>query len=308
MCNPREMREERGEWREVQGRQKKHNTNSETYNPDNITTFYITKFPDDVNAHDLLTSFAQFWRVAEVYIPAKKDRLGKRFGFARFLDVVDDLSLLEMIEETWFGSFKIRANISKFKKGDVPALEGNLAKPKYDLPGIRQGPKEGENVVSSFKQTLVEGGQNLKLVFVDEVKLPTLCPPASQEVIELEVVPDNLQKLNDNFVGFLRDEVDFNKLHMLLAMEGLQNIQVAPLGVDVVLLSSTIHEGVKKALQTNSGWWDRWFQDIRGWNPNLVPPGRRLWVRIFGIPPQAWGFDCFRKITLPFGKLIKLDS
>jgi hypothetical protein len=95
---------------------------------------------------------------------------------------------------------------------------------------------------------------------------------------------------------------------MLLAMEGLQNIQVAPLGVDVVLLSSTIHEGVKKALQTNSGWWDRWFQDIRGWNPNLVPPGRRLWVRIFGIPPQAWGFDCFGKITLPFGKLIKLDS
>jgi hypothetical protein len=55
----REMRESE-EWREVGGRKKKHNTNSNIYNTDNITTFYITNFPDDVTAHDLLSSFAQF--------------------------------------------------------------------------------------------------------------------------------------------------------------------------------------------------------------------------------------------------------
>jgi hypothetical protein len=124
----------------------------------------------------------------------------------------------------------------------------------------------------------------------------------------LEVFPSNIQKLKNCFVGFLREEVDPNKLQMLLAMEGLQFIQVAPLGVDVVLLSCVQTDGVKKSLQSNSDWWHRWFVEVSEWNPNLVPAGRRVWVRIFGVPPQAWSFEGFSSIVKRFGALIKLDS
>jgi hypothetical protein len=95
---------------------------------------------------------------------------------------------------------------------------------------------------------------------------------------------------------------------MLLAMEGLQFIQAAPLGVDVVLLSCVQTDGVKKSLQSNSDWWHRWFVEVSEWNPNLMPAGRRVWVRIFGVPPQAWSFEGFSSIVKRFGALIKLDS
>jgi hypothetical protein len=39
-----------------------------------------------------------------------------------------------------------------------------------------------------------------------------------------------------------------------------------------------------------------------------VPAGRRVWVRIFGVPPQAWSFEGFSSIVKRFGALIKLDS
>jgi hypothetical protein len=56
--------------------------------------------------------------VAEVFIPARRDRFGKRFGFARFAEVKDAELLLKKIEGTWFGTYKIRANVSRFKRGE----------------------------------------------------------------------------------------------------------------------------------------------------------------------------------------------
>ncbi|WJX73645.1 hypothetical protein P8452_57404 [Trifolium repens] len=59
-----------------------------------------------------------YWKVGEVYIPNKLDKAGKRFGFARFEDVDDRQKLLEKIEATWIGTYKIRANLPKFTRGE----------------------------------------------------------------------------------------------------------------------------------------------------------------------------------------------
>ncbi|MCH81286.1 DUF4283 domain protein, partial [Trifolium medium] len=126
--------------------------------------------------------------------------------------------------------------------------------------------------------------------------------------LEVEPVPSNLQKLQHCFVGFLKEDLDPAKFQLMVATEGFHNIQVVPLGVDVFLLSSDQQEGVSKALQENRTWWNRWFLDISRWSPHLVPSGRRVWVRVFGVPPQAWGRDCFSKVVRPIGTFIKLDS
>jgi hypothetical protein len=244
-----------------------------------------------------------------VYISAKTDKQGKRFGFARFVDVVDTQALLEKIEGTWFGSFKIRANISKFKRGEL--VVQNPVKPTGVESVLRQSPKEGVMVDNSFKQILVEGRKKQDCAIDGGGMCFNHTKPSTTEqphVIDLEAIPGNIQKLKDCFVGFLREEVDPNNLQMLLAMEGLQFIQAAPLGVDVVLLSCAQPDGVKNSLQTNSDWWNRVFVEVSVWNPNLVPAGKRIWVRVFGVPPQAWSLDSFRTILERFGVLIKLDS
>jgi RNA recognition motif-containing protein len=118
------MREKPGERRGEGGGGKELTTQNFKNHPeykDNITTFFITNFPDNIKAADLLDTFARYWRVGEVFIPARRDRFGKRIGFARFAEVKEAQDLLKKIEGTWFGTYKIRANISRFKRGEAGA-------------------------------------------------------------------------------------------------------------------------------------------------------------------------------------------
>jgi RNA recognition motif-containing protein len=82
------------------------------------TSFFITNFPEDVLVVDLWRIFAKFGRVGEVYIPSKKDKWGRGFGFVKFFEVgnVEELSL--KLSEVWCGTYKLRINLSRFGKGD----------------------------------------------------------------------------------------------------------------------------------------------------------------------------------------------
>lgn len=55
----------------------------------------------------------------EVFIPPKKDKLGKRFGFVRFVDVQDQRILEEHLQDVWIGTYKLRVNIPRFERGNV---------------------------------------------------------------------------------------------------------------------------------------------------------------------------------------------
>jgi hypothetical protein len=129
-----------------------------------------------------------------------------------------------------------------------------------------------------------------------------------QGVLEVEVVQSNIDKLEHCYVGILREIDGAENTQMAISMEGFQDIQAVPLGMDLILLSSTKHEGVKKAVELNEAWWEKRFLDIKGWDPSQQPRGRRVWVRIFGTPIHAWGWDCFEKIVCTWGRLIRLDE
>lgn len=56
---------------------------------DDATSFFFTEFPDHYGAKDMWSIFQRFGRVFEVFIPNKRDKRGKRFGFVRFFEVSD---------------------------------------------------------------------------------------------------------------------------------------------------------------------------------------------------------------------------
>jgi hypothetical protein len=61
------------------------------------TSFFITNFPEDVQAVDLWPKFSRFRRVGEVYIPDRLDKQGRRFGFVKYRDVRDPKEQLDLI-------------------------------------------------------------------------------------------------------------------------------------------------------------------------------------------------------------------
>ncbi|GAU35004.1 hypothetical protein TSUD_103270 [Trifolium subterraneum] len=119
---------------------------------------------NDTTASELWSIFNKYWRVGEVYIPDKRDRVGKRFGFARFEDVEDQQKLLQRIEETWIGTYKIRANLPNFLRGDAKKLNPNGGDRRRIEPVLNETEKtQNENSkVKSRGQTfkaVVQGGR-----------------------------------------------------------------------------------------------------------------------------------------------------
>jgi hypothetical protein len=98
-----------------------------------------------------------------------------------------------------------------------------------------------------------------------------------------------------------------DSIQVTLWMEGFQNIKAAQLGLDLILLSSPVKDAIQQAYQANKGWWERWFTTLKPWRPDILPKGRRIWVRLFGVPLHIWSLEGFKKIIWRYGNLLKLD-
>lgn len=52
-----------------------------------VTTFYFTNFPAHVGTEALWKMFRKWGLVVDLFIPNKKNKDGKAFGFVKFKDV-----------------------------------------------------------------------------------------------------------------------------------------------------------------------------------------------------------------------------
>ncbi|MCI53926.1 hypothetical protein A2U01_0075173, partial [Trifolium medium] len=92
----------------------------------------------------------RYWKVGEVFIPAKRDKFDRRFRFARFEEVRDAQALLDKIEGTWFGSYKIRANLSRFKRNEHASEASTKLNHQAHMEASRPGEVVRKGV--SFKE------------------------------------------------------------------------------------------------------------------------------------------------------------
>jgi hypothetical protein len=69
------------------------------------TSYFFTNFPEEIKAVDLWPKFTRFGRVGEVYIPDKRDKQGRWFGFVKYRDVKNARETLDLISNIWVGSF-----------------------------------------------------------------------------------------------------------------------------------------------------------------------------------------------------------
>ncbi|WJX11578.1 hypothetical protein P8452_02175 [Trifolium repens] len=83
-----------------------------------LVTFFFTKFPERYGAKAVFNAFHNYGDIMEVVIPAKRDRGGRRFSFARFARVEDVGKLESEPDKIIFGSAKISVNLSRFHRPD----------------------------------------------------------------------------------------------------------------------------------------------------------------------------------------------
>ncbi|KAH1246114.1 Kelch domain-containing protein 4 [Glycine max] len=66
-----------------------------------ITTFFFTRFPEHTNAKDLWAHFKKWGDVREIFIPNTRNKMGRRYGFARFKGVADQHKLERQLDNTF---------------------------------------------------------------------------------------------------------------------------------------------------------------------------------------------------------------
>lgn len=77
-------------------------------------TFFFTNFPENFFAKHMLSAFLKYGEFEEVVIPAKRDKRGLRFGFARAVNVRDPKSFAVKLDNIIIGRDKIMVNLPRF--------------------------------------------------------------------------------------------------------------------------------------------------------------------------------------------------
>jgi hypothetical protein len=261
------------------------------------TSYFFTNFPDDVKAVDMWPRFARFGRVGEVFIPAKVDKQGKRFGFVKFREVKDATELLRCISNIWIDSFKLRINLSKFNRKTEPANKDE----RKQTVGLAEANRTVRSIDGkSFKAVLLAEEVDGRRVGAVEKVVP--------EVLwEVEAEEERLMKLEGACVGYLIEKKDAQTIQNDFNMNGFQGLKVCAFGhLQILLWSEKIGE-VEEVMST-VGWWCSMFEKLVPWSPELVVNSRVAWLRCYGVPTHAWGNNLFRSIAFKHGRFIEVDG
>ncbi|GKB47603.1 RNA-directed DNA polymerase, eukaryota [Tanacetum coccineum] len=87
------------------------------------TSIYVTNFPESTNAKELLHACKAYGHVVDSFIPNKRAKNGKRFGFVRFINVFDIQRLVGNLETVWINRHKLQANVARFKRSEAKSSQ-----------------------------------------------------------------------------------------------------------------------------------------------------------------------------------------
>nr|GFB55445.1 nucleotide-binding alpha-beta plait domain-containing protein [Tanacetum cinerariifolium]GFB55458.1 nucleotide-binding alpha-beta plait domain-containing protein [Tanacetum cinerariifolium] len=80
------------------------------------TSVFVTNFLDHVGAKDLWHACKQYGQVIGAFIPDRRSKDGKRFGFVQFIKVFDVDRLVGNLCTVWIGKYHLHANVARFTR------------------------------------------------------------------------------------------------------------------------------------------------------------------------------------------------
>jgi hypothetical protein len=125
--------------------------------------------------------------------------------------------------------------------------------------------------------------------------------------VEVEVEDEVLAKLCGAYVGYLVEDKEAISIQNQFRMDGFHNLKICSQGYLKILLWSD-KVGEVKEVVGSVRWWCSLFERIVPWSSLLVSDQRVTWLRCFGVPIHAWGFDLFRDLAFKFGRFIDVDQ
>ncbi|GJR01595.1 RNA-directed DNA polymerase, eukaryota [Tanacetum coccineum] len=250
-------------------------------------SIYVTNFPENFSAKELFQSCKQYGHVVDSFIPRKRTKEGKRFGFVRFINVFNVDRLVNNLCTIWVGQFKLHANKARFQRATLNKGQG--ADHKKVANSSR--PNSGD---SGSSNSYVNAVKNHKSVDHDSPAI----------VLDEDCVLS--KDLSSSLMGRIKEFASLTNLKNALMNEGFVDLNVSYLGELWVLLEFSSVKS-KEAFRDNVGV-SSWFSEIRQASFDINPDGRIVWVEIEGVPLKLWTLNTFKRIVTRWGNLIDTND
>nr|GEZ96153.1 nucleotide-binding alpha-beta plait domain-containing protein [Tanacetum cinerariifolium] len=149
------------------------------------TSVFVTNFSDGYGAKDLWNTCKLYGHVVDVFIHDRRTKAGKRFGFVRFIKVLDIDRLINNLCTVWVGCNKIHANVARFQREPLHKQSN-----KVNNKGTNNV-NHGEKGMTNFYAHVVRGNQ---VQNVDD-----MYGGVSENIKDVEGESDRKEVLETNF-------------------------------------------------------------------------------------------------------------
>ncbi|XP_045802504.1 uncharacterized protein LOC123896113 [Trifolium pratense] len=300
-------REEDQGWQEVRGRRKgrRRSLNSrpdiatvsrrDRGDIDQYTTYFFSEFPDSFDAKAMLNIFQFYGNIFEVVIPAKRDKGGRRFGFARFDQVKDVRRFGIELDNIIIGRDKIYVNPPRFQRDTRTRRPHKQEEDGSKMENQHRSNDEGSHQKNcagpSFAQVAQSNGEQKQKI-----------------IISFEPEREVIRMLSSAFVGVVPHPGLSYNIQEEFHRQGYFGVKITPLGANLVLLEDQEEGEVKALMEDARGWLEQWFKEIRPWSPREVDNERLVWLRVYGVPIHAWNDKFFSLIAKQYGIFLNADD
>jgi hypothetical protein len=199
-----------------------------------IITFCFNNIPEGISHVQLRAEFGQCGALVDVFLARRRNARGRRFGFVRFSKVRDKEKMVRALNQVWFDTFKVCANIAAFNRSTEKQKDGGVrveTSEKVTEKGkgvvVGEGNKEGNNEGMRMKETfvaVVENGRRLVTKGVNNIVTDVEKPLENKEwCVRWSSKGEDRRWASNGVVCVVRNGVDLSSFSESIGMPDLSH-------------------------------------------------------------------------------------
>ncbi|PWA57104.1 hypothetical protein CTI12_AA377600 [Artemisia annua] len=267
------------------------------------TSIFVMNFPESFTAKDLFHTCKQYGHVVDSFIPVKRSKSGKRFGFVRFINVFNVERLVNNLCTIWVDRFKLHANIARFNK----ASKNDKCSKFVNKDHVFKDTGINNRDTNAFGK--ICGVKDNGLSFANVLAGNNGSGSMESKSIPTIVLEDDClhsRDLSKSLLGRVKEVSSLSNLKTALRNEGFTDLSIRYMGELWVLIEFTINIS-KDSFIKNVGA-GSWFLELIQASNDFTPEGRIVWIEVEGIPFKLWSEKTFKRIAIKWGELLDIDD
>ncbi|KAG8497351.1 hypothetical protein CXB51_008604 [Gossypium anomalum] len=260
-------------------------------------TVFVNNIPVTMHWKGLWALFSFHGAVKDAFIPIKKSKFGRRFGFVRHSSVTDAQRAIDSLNGFVILGYRIGVKMASFRGRRVIWRKMNTeaeANSKDDQHSMENDRNVSEKGVDS--NSLAEDSPKNRKFLDSKIN--------QARVVQGFVEEELLWKLQRCLVGESATVCDISSMVERLTKFGLGEISLKRIQGRFFLLEVPDVDYLEVLEQNDWAYLKECFISIEPWSKKRFVSERVTWIKVAGIPLRCWNYETFKRVAELWGKLI----